>query len=149
MVHVHLVTFKESFFQTLVGLPLSSHKLAESRIHCQGYLHKPYSHCRKTFGIGAFFELSSCQLHLLPAVSSVVQVSSHSPPTLSVLWSGSTDLDCRLSLVQTEESQALFFPQIPQIYSSLFLKHRSHPTSSLITLVVLFEKKKVLGVVCV
>lgn len=70
MVHVHLVTFKESFFQTIVGLPLSSHKLAESRIHCQAYLHKPYSHCRKTLGLEPFLNLAHasficCQQFLL------------------------------------------------------------------------------------
>lgn len=162
MVHVHLVTFNESFFQTLVGLPLNSHKFTESRIPLPRISTGMTPTAGRTFGLESFLSLADasficCQQFLLSDKSFPIY------PLHGLVWfyRPQSHFVC---FPDWGILGSLFFPpQIPQIYSSLFLKHKSHPTLSLITVVVVLsllpkftklflrkeEKNEIWGFACV
>ena len=108
----------------------------------------PEHHCQgltliagRTLCLGCFLNLAYanfiwCQQFLPLDKWAVIP---HLPP----LWSGlilqTLIVGCLFSRLRNP--RLFFFPQIPHIHSSLFLKHRSHPTSSCITLVLQRRRK--------
>lgn len=112
--HAHLVTFSESLFQGLVGLPLNSYKSTDSQLPLPRiYIGlTPFAEIAldfKSFLNLAHASFICCQQFLLLDK----KVNRHSPSTFLMLWSGSTGFNCML-VFQSKEYQTL--PQIPHLH---------------------------------